>query len=45
MLDDGSPTSTNLGNNHAFINKEYSWYEASRVYAQSGQYVTLAIYN
>ena len=24
MLDDGSPTSTNLGNDHGFINKEYS---------------------
>ena len=30
MLDDESHTSTNLGNNHRFINKEYSlhWYEA-----------------
>ena len=30
MLDDGSPTSTNLANDHGFINKEYSlhWYEA-----------------
>ena len=30
MLDDESPISANLGNEHEFINKEYSlcWYEA-----------------
>ena len=30
MLDDGSPTSTNLGNDHGFISEEYllHWYEA-----------------
>ena len=30
MLDDESPTSANLGNDHGFIIKEYSfhWYEA-----------------
>ena len=51
MLDDQSPTSVNLGNDHEFITKEYSlhWYEAFweaqskavRTYAQSGQYHTL----
>ena len=45
---DESPTSTNLGNDHGFIIKEYylHWYEtfgeaqskAMRAYAQSGQY-------
>ena len=51
MLDDESPTSTNLGNDHGFIIKEYSlhWREpfweaqskAMRIYAQSGQYHTI----
>ena len=51
MLDYESPTSTNLGNAHAFITKEYSlhWDEAfweaqskvMRAYAQSGQYHTI----
>ena len=48
LLDDKSPTSTHLGNDHEFIIKEYSihWSEAFReiqskvmtAYAQSGQY-------
>ena len=51
VLDDESPTSANLGNDHGFINKEYSlhWHEAfweaqskpMRAYAQSGQYHTI----
>ena len=52
MLDDESPTSTNLGNDHEFIIKEYSlyWFEVfwgnpkqshMRAYAQSGQYHTI----
>ena len=51
MLDDESPTSANLGNDHEFIIKEHSlhWYEVSweaqnkdtRAYAQSGQYHTI----
>ena len=50
MLDDESPTSANLGNDHGFIIKEYSirWCEAFweaqskaiRGYAQSRQYYT-----
>ena len=48
MLDDESPTSTNLGNDREFIIKEYSLHwgqtfweaqsKATRAYAQSGQY-------
>ena len=51
MLDDESPISTNLGNDHGFIIKEYylHWNEAfwetqskaMRAYAQSGQYHTI----
>ena len=51
LLDDESPTSANLGNDHGFIIKEYSlhWYEAfweaqnkaMRAYAQNGQYHTI----
>ena len=51
LLDDESPTSTNLGNDHGFIIEEYSlhWCEtfwgsqskAMIVYAQSGQYRTI----
>ena len=51
MLDDESPTSANLGNDHGFINKEYSlhWDEAfweaqskaMRAYSQSGQCHTI----
>ena len=48
LLDDESPISANLRNNHGFINKEYSLHwvrrfgeaqtKAIRAYAQSGQY-------
>ena len=50
LLDDESPTSTDLGNDHGFITREYSlhWYEAGSpkqshesFYAQSGQYHTI----
>ena len=51
MLDDESPTSANLGNDHEFINKEYSLHgfeafwkvesKTMRAYAQSGQYHTI----
>ena len=51
MLDDESPTSTNLRNDHGFIIKEYSlhWFEdfreiknkVTRAYTQSGKYHTI----
>ena len=44
LLDDESPTSVNLGNDHEFINKKYSlhWDEIFwKAYAQSRQYYTI----
>ena len=51
MLDDESPTSANLGNDHGFINKNTlsigmrpfgeAQSKAIRAYAQSGQYHTI----
>ena len=43
MLDDGSLTSANLGNDHGFISEEYGEVQskAMRAYAQSGQYHTI----
>ena len=44
LLDDGSPTSTNLGNDHGSIGMRPfggTQSKAMRAYAQSGQYHTI----